>query len=71
MTARALRCVDVPGYSMRVVRVFDGPGPVPLATISVEPDGLGGINLIAAPNVPEDVINAAAGFALLNPEPNL
>jgi hypothetical protein len=67
----ALRCVEVPGYSMRVVRVFDGPGPIPLATISVEPDGLGGINLIAAPNVPEDVIHTAAEFALLNPDPTL
>ena len=65
----ALRCVVVLGYEVLVVRVFDGPGTIPLATISVEPDGLGGINLIAAPNVPEDVIHAAAEFALLNPDP--
>lgn len=60
-----LRFEEVPGYSMRVVRVFEGPGPVPLATLSITD----GKSIIASPGVPEDVIVQAALWLAVNPEP--
>ena len=68
MTAvRTIRCVDVPGYSQRVVRAYDGPGPVPLATLSVTPDG----EIVFKDGPPDDVILAVAMHITDNPDPAL
>ena len=61
----SLRFEEVPGYSMRVVRVFDGPGPVPLATLSINSAG----GIIARPEIDETILRDAAEWLAANPEP--
>jgi hypothetical protein len=62
---RTLRCEDVPGYSMRVVRVFEGDERLPLASISVDAAG----DLIIRNDVPADIVEAVAIFVTDHPEP--
>lgn len=61
----ALRCVDVPGYSVRVVRVFDGPGPVPVATLSVTPEG----DVLFHEATPREVVEAVVIHVVDHPHP--
>ena len=56
------RVEDVPGYSMRVVRVFH-PDGLPLASISVAPDG----DLIVRRGVASDIIEAAQAYLAEHP----